>query len=177
MLSVRTLLATAGAVALLGVGGCGMAAPNASGVWVEVSPGTVTAGSAVMVRASCGDNSNSATVSSPAFGQVTLLPEAGLLMANVTIPPHITPSTFEVKLTCRTGSSATTTLTVLSPSPSASVAPTMATVGPHTGGGFLATGGSDRGAITWIAGGAAVMAVAGTVAITTRRRRRRAAQR
>src|SRR5262245_32269620 len=163
MRRTRLLVATLGAsVVLAGLGGCGVAhaSTNSSGVWVQVSPGTITAGSAVRITANCGDTSNSATVTSIAFGTITLLPQgssrSSILTGTVMVPPSAADGTFAVDLTCRTGSTATTTLTVLS---STAVSPTPPpTMGPHTGGGFLANGGSgSRSPQLWIGSGLAAI--------------------
>jgi hypothetical protein len=178
MRSVRTLVSTAGAVALLaGVSGCGAAAAGATtamrannaGVWVNVNPATVNAGAAVSVEASCGDVANSATVKSAAFGTLTLQPQASVLIGQVTIPTTTRAGTATVTLTCQTGSTATTTLTILG---LATAAP--ATIGPHTGGGFLANGGhdSDAGPAAWMIGGFGAIAAAGAIGVLSRRRRR-----
>ena len=176
MLRTRQLLATlAASVLLAGLGGCGTANANAntSGVWVQVSPGTVSAGSSVKITANCGDTSNSATVTSIAFGTITLLPQDSLMTGEVMIPPSAAAGTFAVDLTCKTGSSATTTLTILG---SNAVTPTPPpTMGPHTGGGFLATGGSGSGYRTpqlWIGSGLAAIGAAAGIAVLTKRRRR-----
>jgi hypothetical protein len=185
MRSTRVLLASLGAGALLaGLGGCGVASAstNGSGVWVQISPGTIQPGGNVKITANCGDNSNSATVTSIAFGTVTLLPQHTFMVGQVTVPPTAAAGTFAVDLTCKTGSTATTTLTVLgSNAVTPTAPPTMATMGPHTGGGFLANGGSGSGSGSssgsrtpqvWIASGVvAIGAAAGIAALTKRRRR------
>ncbi len=107
----RVLLATA-AVMCSGAA-CTDAAANTAGVWITVSPATVNAGSQVTVRANCGDNVNSATVKSTAFGEVTLQPVNGQLSTQATIPADKPKATYEVRLSCSTGSRASTTLTVL----------------------------------------------------------------
>ena len=174
MRSMRVLLGTVGAFAILGgASGCGMALAStaASGVWVQVNPSTISPGGTVKVTASCGDNSNSATVSSLAFGSMTLLPQASLLIGQALVPPGTAPGTFAVDVVCKTGSNATTTLTVIG-SNAVPAAPTRGTMGPHTGGGYLATGGHDSGSANpaaWIVGGVAAIGTA--ILISTRRRR------
>ncbi|MBX6749609.1 MAG: hypothetical protein IRY85_08030 [Micromonosporaceae bacterium] len=120
--------------ALSGVAGCADAVANSASVWVSVSPATVSAGAQTQVTASCGENVNEATVSSIAFGSRTLQPVGGVLATTATISPETAPGTYGVRLACKTGSQATTTLTVIggTASPSAKVP------GPNTGGGFLA---------------------------------------
>jgi len=179
MRSVRLLLGTVGLFALLGgASACGQPrAASAAGVWIEVTPQTVDAGSVVALRADCGDNSVPATVTSKAFGTVTVRPDLNLLTAEVTVPAGIKQGAYGVNLACRSGSTATTTLQVggqATPEPEPE--PSM---GPHTGGGFLANGGRNglAGPQIWLIGGAGALAAAGVLgAITVRRRRHRPAR-
>ena len=176
------LLATVGLFALLGgASACGQPrATSAGGVWIEVTPATADAGSFVALRADCGDNSVPATVTSNAFGTATVQPDLNLLTAKVEVPAQTKEGGYEVKLACRSGSTATTTLSVASketaePSP-ATAEPSM---GPHTGGGFLANRGRNglAGPEIWLIGGAGALAAAGALgAITVRRRRHRPAR-
>jgi len=85
------------------------------------------------------------------------------------VPPSAAPGTIAVDLTCRNGATATTTLTIVG----SNALPSTATMGRHTGGGFLATGGRGTwsGAL-WIVGGLAAIGAATAVGTTTRRRRR-----
>jgi hypothetical protein len=175
MRSIRMLLGTVGLLAVLG-GASAWGQPSAasvSGVWIEVTPGTVDAGSSVALRADCGDNSVPATVTSEAFGTVTVQPDLNLLTADVTVPAGTKEGGYDVNLACRSGSTATTTLRV---DGNATAEPTM---GPHTGGGFLAKRG--RGGLAgpgiWLIGGVGALAAAGALgAITVRRRRHRPAR-
>ena len=169
------LLKAVGLLALLGgVSAC--AEPrtaSAGGVWIEVTPDAVDAGSSVALRADCGDNSVPATVTSKAFGTVTVKPDLNLLTAEVRVPARIKAGGYDVNLACRSGSTATTTLRV---GGNATAEPTM---GPHTGGGFLAKRG--RGGLAgpgiWLIGGVGALAAAGALgAITVRRRRHRPAR-
>ncbi len=174
MRSVRVLL---GALALLAsASACGVASAKeatsttVTGAWIQVSPGSVTAGSSVVLRANCLDNTTSATVSSAAFGAVTLAAQRSTLTGQVTVPSRTRSGTYDVKLTCRSGATATTTLSVLG----AGTAP--ATVGPHTGGGFLARGMDTNTAATlWILAGSTTLAGAVGMSMLSARRRRRAA--
>src|SRR3954451_6010143 len=78
----RLCLAALAAAALAALGAAAFAAPAAAatGVWVSVSPSTITTGNQVAVTGSCGENVNSATVRSQAFtGEVTLSPNNGIL--------------------------------------------------------------------------------------------------
>jgi hypothetical protein len=176
MRSTRMLLGIVGLLALLGAGGCGPAiaaagARNNAGVWVEVTPATVQVGAKVAIKANCGDNSNAATVSSPVFGTLTVQPWNSLLFAEVAIPVTAPAGTHQVTVSCRTGATASTTLTVLGG--------TGATVGPHTGGGFLANSQepSSRRPVTWLVIGLGTLLLAGALRAVTVRRRRRPAGR
>jgi hypothetical protein len=153
------------------VGGCGAAQANGSGVWVQVNPGTVAPGGIVKITAICSDSSNSATVNSIVFGTVTMQTTHTLLTAQVTVPPNAAAGTFSVDLTCRSGSTATTTLIITGSNAVPSAPP--ATVGPHTGGGFLAGAGRQSHASTaWIVGGlTAIAAAVGIGTVSSRRRR------
>ena len=159
---VRLLLAAA---TLLGATSCAEAAANSAGVFVSVSPATVNAGAKTQVQGSCGENVNSATVSSTAFGSVTLAPVGGVLTATVTVAPKTPKGTYGVRLACPTGSQAMTTLTVLNSSASAGAnAP-----GPNTGGGFLAgnEAPADRTPVVWLALGLTCLLAAAAVAVRT----------
>jgi hypothetical protein len=129
--------------------------PNAKvagrgGVWVQVTPNNISPGFSVQIRASCSDNTNSATVSSPAFGTVTVLPSNSVLFAEVTIPASTKPGHFDVTVTCRTGSTATTSLTIVVANATMTPTPTQASRGPNTGGGYLARhGGAGTGPPGW----------------------------
>jgi hypothetical protein len=178
--SIRMLFAAVGLVALLGgASACGqLRAANAGGVWVEVTPATVDAGSSVALRADCGDNSVPATVTSKAFGTATVQPDLNLLTAKVEVPAQTKEGGYEVSLACRSGSKATTTLRVVG-SKATATATAEPSMGPHTGGGFLANRGRGglAGPEIWLIGGAGALAAAGALgAITVRRRRRRPAR-
>jgi hypothetical protein len=140
---------------------------SADGAWIEVNPSSIQAGYRVGIRASCQENLNEATVSSGAFGEITLAPEHGFLVGAVTIPADTKPKGYRVRLRCPTGSSASTTLNVIGMD--------RPTHGPATGGGGLA--GSGGGPMV-IAGGLATVAVGaglGVLAVYRRGRRRRSA--
>jgi hypothetical protein len=165
----RTLLGIIGLLGLLaGLTGCGPAAAGGapSAPWIEVSPGTITAGFRVTVRADCGDNGE-ATATSRSFGTVTLRLRNARLSAEVQVASNVKDGGYEVTLTCQSGQTAKTTLWVINRQ-----APP--TVGPHTGGGFLA--GNDHrlsGPVFWIVGGCAALLAAAVVGITSVRRERR----
>lgn len=155
---VRLLVALAG---LFAVAACSPSTTNASGVWVRVSPTTVTAGYQTQIQASCGENANAATVSSPVFGSVTLQPVGGVLGTTVTVPVTTQKGTYDVRLACPTGSAATTTLTVLSAGHQA-----RGMHGPNTGGGFLANGGvehPDQSQWIWLGVGLSCLIAAAAV--------------
>ena len=76
------------------------------------NPRTVDAGSIVALRADCGDNSVPATVTSKAFGTVTVQPFVNLLTAEVDVPARTKEGRYDVNLACRSGSTATTSLWV-----------------------------------------------------------------
>jgi hypothetical protein len=137
-------------------------------VWIEVTPQTVNAGSVVALRADCGDNSVPATVTSKALGTVTVQPDLNLLTAEAEVPAPTKEGRYEVILACRSGSTATTTLSV------GSKGTTGPSMGPHTGGGFLANRGRSglAGPEIWLIGGAGALAAAGALGATTVRRRR-----
>jgi hypothetical protein len=108
-------------------------------------------------------------VTSKAFGTVTVQPFVNTLTAEVDIPAQTKEGAYDVDLTCPSGSTASASLWVGSKGPTAE--PSM---GPHTGGGYLANRG--RSALTspgiWLIGGAGALLAAGAVgAITVRRRR------
>jgi hypothetical protein len=120
------------------------------GVWVQVSPANVPPGTSIQIRASCSDNSTSATVTSQAFGTVTVLPTNNVLFAEVSIPASAHPGRFDVTVTCRNGATATTSITIVVSNATMTPRPTMATRGPNTGGGFLANhGGAGAGPSGW----------------------------
>jgi hypothetical protein len=147
---------------------------NSAGIFVQVNPATVSAGARTQVTASCGDNVNSATVSSTAFGSQTLQPTGGVLATTVTVTPDTAPGTYGVRLACPTGSQATTTLTVLGGGSQSATAP-----GPGTGGGFLAgnedpdgqaSQTADRTPLVWLGAGVGFLLAAAAVAVRARQR-------
>lgn len=100
-----------------------------------VNPGSIGAGFQVEVRATCGDNVNPAFVNSKAFGAVTLVPNKGVLSANVTVPSSTRSGTYTVNLSCASGQKASTKLDVIGGG-----APPNPNHGPRTGGGQMAAG-------------------------------------
>lgn len=176
MRSIRVLFGTVGLLAVLG---CASACQQprestATGAGIDVSPQSVDAGSIVALRADCGDNRVPATVTSGAFGTVTVEPFLNMLKAEVEVPARTSEGSYDVKLSCPSGSTATATLRVGSKGPTAQ--PSM---GPHTGGGFLANRGRNglTGPVIWLVGGAGALVAAGALgAVTVRRRRYRQAR-
>jgi hypothetical protein len=175
MRPIRVLFATVGLLAVLGWASACERPPqetSASGVGIEVNPQTVDAGSFVALRANCEDNSVPATVTSGAFGTVTVQPKLNTLTAEVEIPAQINEGAYSVNLVCPSGSTATTSLQVSSKG-TTTAEPSM---GPHTGGGFIANRGRSllTGPVIWLIGGAAALVAAGALgAIAVRRRRPR----
>ncbi|MEV0274092.1 hypothetical protein AB0H43_35420 [Hamadaea sp. NPDC050747] len=166
MRAVLSRLAVGGATLLAGAATLllGPATPaHADTVFIEVNPSTILAGYQVALRGSCGANPNQAKATSTAFGTVTMTPEKGFLIGSATIPSDKKPAGYSVKLTCASGSTATTTVWVIS----ASSTPTK---GPNTGGGYLAHHGGGGTAL--LAGGLAAVAAGGALAFWTARRRR-----
>jgi hypothetical protein len=138
---VRICFATV--VSVLALAACAPA--NASGATLLiVSPSSIRAGFQIEVRATCLDNLNSAYVTSRAFDSLTLVPDHGLLAADVTIPADRASGSYTVSLSCASGGRSTARLTVLNgayPNPNH---------GPDTGGGEM---GSMSGAHLVLAGG------------------------
>ncbi|MER7169451.1 hypothetical protein ABT336_25755 [Micromonospora sp. NPDC000207] len=146
-------------------------------VFVEVSPSLVQPGYLVGIRASCHDNSWPATVWSDAFGKVTVHPQNGVLTASPMVSTRTRPGNYRVKLECRTGETATTTLQVVKkhpPTPPPTHRPThRPSHGPATG--FGGTAGPSAGDLL-VPGGLA-LTLAGMVAgVLTLRRQRRASR-
>ena len=147
---------------------------QAASVWIQVKPSSVLAGYQVTITASCQDNTNPATVKSTVFGTVTVSPYNGILSATVTVPAATREGGYDVTLTCKTGSSAITTLWIIEQTETQ--APPVSGSGPHTGGGFLATGDRDTGAL--LTGSVALLVVGAGLGVTiamlnSRRSRRR----
>lgn len=158
MLVAATAAALAGLPAVQAVA----AAPAARGaeIFVEVTPSTVQAGEQVDIQASCDGNDKQATVRSDAFGRVPVRPDNGLLTGTATVPERKPPKTYDVVLTCRNQTTASTTLTVVDMS--------KATRGPATGAGGTAGGAVSPLVLT---GGLAVVAAGAGVLLIVRGRR------
>ncbi|BCB90261.1 hypothetical protein [Phytohabitans suffuscus] len=129
-------------------------------VFVEVTPSTVQAGDQVEIQASCDGDDREASVRSDAFGRVSVRPENGLLVGTATVPDRKPPGTFDVVLTCRNQTTASTTITVVNMS--------KASRGPATGGGGTAGGTVSPLVLT---GGLGIVAVGAGVALIVRGRR------
>lgn len=161
-LFARTLRSAVAALAVVGVSVLLQATPaRAQAVWIEVNPSSVQAGMQVAIRASCGDNTNQATVRSDAFGTVMISPQNGLLVGEATVPGNKRAGASEVRLRCANGSTATTTLNVINMA--------RPTRGPATGGGGTAGGGGGR---LVLAGGLATIGIGVAMGLVALRRRR-----
>ncbi len=159
---MRTSVRAVSAAAAVGLSLVLGAAPaQAAAVFVETNPSTVRAGDEVGVRASCTDNLAAATVTSDAFGTVTVEPSFGFLTTTTRVPASRDPGDYRVNLRCPDGKTATSTVYVV-----ARVEPTR---GPATGGGGTASGGS---APMLIGGGLAAIAAGLVLAVVSLRRRR-----
>ncbi len=179
---VRILLASA--AALIGATACSDAVANSGSVWVEVTPASVAPGSAVTIRANCVENSSPASVMSIAFGTLALQPTNGLLSGQALVPPDKDKGSYDVRLSCPSGSSDNTTLVVLGSTPTQvpatqpSATLEAATLGPHTGGGFLANGGSgqpaERGPLVWLGIGLGSLTAAAAMTVRSKLRKPRA---
>ena len=135
---------------------------QAASVWIQIKPSSVLAGYQVTITASCQDNTNPATVKSSVFGTVTVQPYNGILSATVTVPAATREGGYDVTLTCKTGSSAIATLWIIEAAET-EPAPVSGS-GPHTGGGFLATGDGDTGAL--LTGSVALLAIGAALGVT-----------
>ncbi|MGW0433293.1 hypothetical protein ACWDV4_12250 [Micromonospora sp. NPDC003197] len=156
------LLVVAAAIASVLLG----AAPaQAADVFVDLIPSTVQAGRTVDIRASCRENNAPATVESPAFGSITVHPNAGFLEATARVPRNTAADGYRVRLSCPDGRSASTQLIV--------VASDHPTRGPATG--FGGSAGLDDGNLLLVGGlGSTVLGVAvGLVALRRRNVRTR----
>ncbi|WP_040390775.1 LPXTG cell wall anchor domain-containing protein [Catelliglobosispora koreensis] len=163
---LRAFAVTAGAAALL-------AAPvpaYADGEYLRITPSTIQAGYQVEIEANCGDNVNPATVSSDAFGVVTITPTPDrngkyLHRGRATVPGNTAAGAYKVRLTCPSQQTATTTLNVVNND--------FKSRGPKTGGGYLASGGT--GTTNMMIGAGGVIALAGGLMLFVARRRRESA--
>jgi hypothetical protein len=134
---------------------------QAAAVFVETNPSTVPAGDEIGLRASCDDNLTAATVTSDAFGKVTVSPRYGFLTSTVRVPASTKPADYRVRLACPGGESATSTLHV--------IARDRPSRGPATGGG--GTAGGDSAAL--LIGGGLTAMVGGVLLGVLHLRRRR----
>ena len=90
-------------------------APATAGVWIDVSPGRCRPGAALSIQRGLRRQQPRGTVKSDAFGAVSLRTGA---CGHAWLDEHrlrTRPGTYDVILTCLSGSKATTTLTVLAP--------------------------------------------------------------
>jgi len=133
-----------------------------SGVYVRVTPDTVQADYLIGIDASCGDdNRQTASVESGAFGRVTVRPQDGRLTSTATVPANRRAGTYRVRLTCRNGRTATTTLRV--------VAKTRPSRGPATG--FGGTAGGSAWPTVLVTGGLLAIVAGAVLGVVTLRRR------
>lgn len=169
------------AVGVLAVGVLALPAPPAAAaaqepddVFVEVNPSTIQAGLQVGIRAGCGEDPSPATVTSRAFGELTLSPSEGQrrLTGSATVPSGTGPGQYPVNLRCADGATASTALFVIDMA--------RPTRGPKTGGGGTAAGpagpdpsaGDGPVAGPVLAAGAGIIALAAGAVLLARRRRR-----
>ena len=104
-----------------------------------------------------------------------------LLLAEVTIPASTRSGRFDVTITCRTGSTATASVTINNAA-AATTAPAPATRGPNTGGGFLARHGGAatassslfHGPAAWFGVGLVALLAAAAIGLRSRRMSRAA---
>jgi hypothetical protein len=142
-------------------------AAHADGEFLRVTPSTIEAGFQVEIEAFCGDAVNPATVSSDAFGVVTITPQRDprtdkvLDRGQATVPPGTKAGAYKVLLKCPSQQTATTTLHVVNTTP-------FRSLGPHTGGGGMAT--NNHSGLMIGAGSAAVGAGALLLLLARRRR-------
>jgi len=163
---MRSVLRATALACFLGVAGAPSAA-WADGEFLRITPSTIQAGFQVEIEANCGDAVNPATVSSDAFGVVTITPQRDprtnqvLDRGQATIPPGTKAGSYKVLLKCPSQQTATTTLHVVNTNP-------IRSLGPHTGGGYLAH--NDNSGLMIGAGSAAVAAGALLFVLSRRRR-------
>lgn len=138
------------------------AAPAAAGdTALTLTPETVQAGDVVGLEADCKDRSTPATVTSDAFGEVTLEQQRDLLTGAALVPEATLAGTYPVKLNCTGTEFAMESLTVVS-----NVQPTR---GPSTG--FGGTASSSGGPILLLTGGIASIVAGAVLGLSTARRR------
>jgi hypothetical protein len=136
------------------------------GVFVQVNPNTIQAGYQVAIHASCGEDLNPATVTSRAFGEITLTPHLGsrFLSGSATVPADTRAGQYEVELRCANGGRASAELFVLGMA--------RPTRGPDTGGGGRAgSGGGPVVPAPLMFGGAGAVALAAGLGLLLSRRR------
>jgi uncharacterized protein (TIGR03382 family) len=143
------------------------AAAHADGEYLRITPSTIQAGFQVEIDAYCGDTVNPVTVSSDAFGVVTINPRQDpqtnktFIRGTATVPSGTKAGAYKVTLKCPGPQGAVTTLNVVNYA--------VHSKGPHTGGGFLAS--SNTSGTPMIGAGAAVAAAGIGLYFLARRRR------
>jgi hypothetical protein len=163
------------ATAAAAIGAAVLAAPVpafADGEYLRITPSTIQAGFQVEIEAYCGDNVNPATVTSDAFGVVTITPQTNTTngktthRGTATIPTDKKAQAYRVRLTCPSQQTATTTLNVVNYN--------LPSTGPKTGGGALAA--ASKQTTSMLIGAGATAAGAGALLLFVARRRRGASQ-
>ncbi|MGC4896280.1 hypothetical protein [Micromonospora sp. DT31] len=147
----------------------------ADAVFAEVTPGTVSPGYLVGIRASCRDNSVPAIVTSDAFGRIQVQPQRGLLTASPMVHERTRPGSYRIKLECPSGETASTMLQVVKQLPPSRRPSPLPSRGPATG--FGGTAGSDLGGLLVPVGLGVTMVGAGLGVAASRRHARGAAGR
>ncbi len=153
--------------------------PPADVIFVEVTPGTVSPGYLVGIRASCRNNTVPAIVTSDAFGKIQVQPQRGLLTASPMVHERTRPGNYRVKLECPGGETASTMLQVVKqgqPTRQPTHPPShLPSRGPATG--FGGTAGPGLGGLLVPVGLAVTMVGAGFGVAASRRHARGAAGR
>ncbi|MET7471011.1 hypothetical protein ACFYON_20715 [Micromonospora sp. NPDC005686] len=152
--------------------------PPADVIFVEVTPGTVSPGYLVGIRASCRDNFVPAIATSDAFGKIQVQPQRGLLTASPMVHERTRPGNYRVKLECPGGETASTMLQVIKqgqPTRQPNRPSHLPSRGPATG--FGGTAGPGLGGLLVPVGLAVTVVGAGLGVAASRRQARGAAGR
>ncbi|MFF0658940.1 hypothetical protein [Micromonospora tulbaghiae] len=149
--------------------------PPGDVIFVEVTPGTVSPGYLVGIRASCRNNSVPAIVSSDAFGRIQVQPQRGLLTASPMVYERTRPGNYRVKLECPGGETASTMLQVVKQGQPTRQPSHLPSRGPATG--FGGTAGPGLGGLLVPVGLAVTVVGAGLGVAASRRHARGAAGR
>jgi hypothetical protein len=166
IVGAATLLPAALLVVMLATPHPAPARAAQGGVFVQVNPNTIQAGFQVGIHASCGEDLNPASVTSRAFGEITLTPYQGsrFLSGSATVPSNTRAGQYQVDLKCANGGRASAELFVLGMA--------RPTRGPDTGGGGTAgAGGGPAVPAPLMFGGVGAAAFAAGVGLLLARRR------